>query len=117
MTKRNKKDYNKAFEDRVHSMEQRSSASQGGLYWWVAGKLIKKGRVHTVLIGPEVDEDTAHRLGYEKFGGGEFECLQFPTRSISAATQMYKARRLKGGVTVEVAVERVRHRGKDIDIQ
>ncbi len=113
-----KKDYSKAFEDRVNSMEQRAGVPQDGQYWWVVGKVMKKGRIHTVVIGPELDEDGANRLGYETFGGDDYKCVQFKTRSLSAATQMYKARKArKKGVTIENAIERVRHRGSDIGIQ
>lgn len=109
------------YQKRITQRTQRYSEAPhfgigGRMWWWIIGKVMKNGKIRAVLLGPEPDEESAHRRGYELFRGADYEIKQYPTRVVASATQMWKAQRSKS-CTIEDAIENVRHRGKDIGIE
>ena len=74
-------------------------------YWWVWGE--SQGR--RVALGPYNDEDEAREKG-KILIGGYFDAVELPTRDITKATQMLKARLLGETHNIPYSLERVRHK-------
>jgi len=78
-------------------------------YWWISGKT-EAGK--PILWGAYNTEEAARKMAWERLGiGGDWSVIPLPTRSVSAASRMVKARKLKGGDhTPDEAMRRLGHK-------
>lgn len=77
------------------------------MYWWI----LAQAGSRAVLRGPFEDAKTANQRGFEL--GMYFEILQLPTRNEAMAKKMIKEKRLSKGMTLDKALEPIRHDSLD----
>lgn len=110
------KEMQRGFRDRSDGqrrMVKDYMANATGIWYWAWGILAISGK--SALLGPYSSPDEAEQMGYSTFNSN-YRVEALPTRDEHKATRMLKHQRLDSGVGLEKAMERVRHRGKDIGI-
>lgn len=86
-------------------------------FWYIAGSAPdNKNRMRTFLLGPYSDSSQADSIASSK-RLTSYQIVEIPTCDLGKASQIMKARRLKGVSSMGDIFERVRHKdvgGKDI---
>jgi len=80
-------------------------------YFYIKGVLDGK----YVLVGAYSTYDEAANIGYQRLKE-QFDIVSLPTKDISEASRIIKARNLANGLPSDVVVGKFRHQGKDIGV-
>lgn len=97
---------------RSQIMQQRQDR---GPFFWVFGYTKKEGK--PIVYGWFSTQMEANQWGFT-YTDGNYEVYELPTKNRAAATSMIKAKRLNSeDIDLDAALQKVRHKGKDIGIE
>jgi len=80
-------------------------------YYYIYGVLDGK----YVLVGAYATYEEASDIGYQRLTE-QFDVVPLPTKDITEASRIIKARNLANGLPSDVVVGKFRHKGRDIGV-
>ena len=96
-------------------LQQRHAEQSHGPYFWVFG--YTKREMKPVIYGWFPTESEANQWAFT-YTNGDYQVYPLQTKSRASATSVIKAQRLGSEkMDLDDALNRVRHRGKDINIE